>query len=131
MNSLIAHVIYSSRRYTVIDGCQKQCAVEFLHCHLLPALTKGGFCREYHRFVECSFFLTSEQQGLATQSPGGALRLQLALQKQSAHHEEVLRCAAQRSVLRVIFGAGLRSGKLRPNRKIHARLKKQYLFHRW
>mgnify|MGYP001579996394 CR=1 FL=1 len=56
MNSLIVHVIYSSRRYTIIDGCQEQCAVEFLHCHLLPALTKCGFCREHHRFFECPFF---------------------------------------------------------------------------
>jgi len=56
MNPLIVHVINSCRRYTIIDGCQKQCAVEFLHCHLFPSLTKGGFCREYHRFFERPVF---------------------------------------------------------------------------
>ena len=56
MNSLSAHVINCRRRDTIIDGCQKQCAVKFFHCHLFPALTKGGFCREHHCFFECPFF---------------------------------------------------------------------------
>lgn len=52
MNALNVHVFNSSRRHAIIDGCQEQCAVEFLHCHLLPALTKGGFCRKNHCFFK-------------------------------------------------------------------------------